>query len=74
MPLLVQVLVQDGDEVEEGTPLVVLEAMKMEHTVRAPCDGTVADLAALVGAQVADGAVLALVAPAAQAAAVGADQ
>ncbi len=62
---------QDGDAVEEGTPLVVLEAMKMEHTVRAPCSGTVTDLAALPGAQVPDGAVLAVIAPeAAEAAAV----
>lgn len=70
----VQVLVEDGEEVEDGTPLVVLEAMKMEHTVRAPCPGTVSDLTALPGAQVSDGAVLAVVVPpAAQAAAAGAE-
>ena len=37
--LPIQVLVQDGDTVQQGDPLVVLEAMKMEHTVTAPCDG-----------------------------------
>jgi 3-methylcrotonyl-CoA carboxylase alpha subunit len=55
-------LVEDGEAVEEGAPLVVLEAMKMEHTVRAPCSGTINELAALEGAQVADGAILAVVA------------
>lgn len=55
-------MVEDGEEVEEGQALVVLEAMKMEHTVRAPCAGTVTQLAALEGAQVADGLTLALIA------------
>ncbi len=36
-----QVLVRDGDTVQQGDALVVLEAMKMEHTVTAPCDGQV---------------------------------
>ena len=31
----VQVLVEEGAQVDEGMPLLVLEAMKMEHTVRA---------------------------------------
>ncbi|CAL8464529.1 g4064 [Coccomyxa elongata] len=66
---IIKVLVGDGDEVEEGAALVVLEAMKMEHTVRAPRPGTVAELAALPGAQVADGAVLAVIAPSQQQAA-----
>ena len=38
-----QVLVKDGDMVAEGDALVVLEAMKMEHTVVAPCNGQVGD-------------------------------
>ena len=56
-----QVLVKEGDCVEEGDSLVVLEAMKMEHTVRAPCKGVVTGLAALEGAQVSDGYTLAYV-------------
>ena len=44
---------------EEGDSLVVLEAMKMEHTVRAPCKGVVTGLAAMEGAQVSDGVTLA---------------
>ena len=54
-------LVKDGDAVEEGASLVVLEAMKMEHTVRAPCGGFVTRLAAIEGAQVSDGVTLAFI-------------
>jgi 3-methylcrotonyl-CoA carboxylase alpha subunit len=37
---VVKVMVGEGDEVEEGQPLLVLEAMKMEQTVAAPYSGT----------------------------------
>ena len=60
-PPLLQVLAQEGDRVEEGDSLVVLEAMKMEHTVRAPCGGVVTALAAMEGAQVSDGVTLAFI-------------
>ena len=40
--LVLQVLVGEGDEVEAGTGLVVLEAMKMENELRAPAGATVA--------------------------------
>ena len=56
-----QVLVKDGDCVEDGDSLVVLEAMKMEHTIRAPCKGIVTGLAAIEGAQVSDGLMLAFI-------------
>ena len=59
--LAVQVLVEEGEAVEEGASLVVLEAMKMEHTVRAPCGGLVTGLAAIEGAQVSDGVTLAFI-------------
>ena len=54
-------LAKDGDSVEEGDSLVVLEAMKMEHTIRAPCKGIVTGLAAIEGAQVSDGLMLAFI-------------
>ncbi len=38
---IVTLLVAAGDEVEAHAPLLVLEAMKMEHTIRAPCPGRV---------------------------------
>ncbi|KAJ2455127.1 hypothetical protein EV183_001056 [Coemansia sp. RSA 2336] len=41
---IVQVLVDVGDEVEQDTPLVVLEAMKMEHVIKAPKAGQIADI------------------------------
>lgn len=56
-----QVLVKDGDCVEDGDSLVVLEAMKMEHTIRAPCKGIVTGLAAIEGAQVSNGLMLAFI-------------
>ena len=50
-----------GDAVEEGQPLLVLEAMKMQHTIAAPHAGTVMELDVAVGDQVSGGAVLAVV-------------
>jgi len=59
MPGLVQaVLAEAGDNVEAGAALVVMEAMKMEHTLRAPFDGVVGEVLASVGAQVESGVVL----------------
>ncbi|MFI0406776.1 biotin carboxylase N-terminal domain-containing protein [Actinomadura sp. 3N508] len=51
----------EGDRVAEGQPLVVVEAMKMEHTVTAPLAGVVAKLPVRAGAQVALDAVLAVI-------------
>jgi 3-methylcrotonyl-CoA carboxylase alpha subunit len=52
-----------GQQVTEGQALVVLEAMKMEHTLRAPRDGVVAEVLQSVGAQVTLGATLVLLEP-----------
>jgi len=48
-------LVGKGDAVKTGQALAVLEAMKMEHTIAAPRDGTVAELLFAPGDQVAEG-------------------
>jgi pyruvate carboxylase subunit B len=56
--LVVRVLVAVGDVVTAGTPLVVMEAMKMENELRAPSDGTVSAIHATPGAPVNKGAVL----------------
>ncbi len=53
-----QVLTREGDEVVRGQPLVIVEAMKMEHVIRAPRGGTVRAVRARVGDQVGGGAVL----------------
>jgi 3-methylcrotonyl-CoA carboxylase alpha subunit len=59
MPGLVKaVLTQEGEEVTAGAPLLILEAMKMEHTLRAPRGGIIDTLATAEGAQVSDGDIL----------------
>jgi acetyl/propionyl-CoA carboxylase alpha subunit len=60
---VVKVLVAAGDLVVTGTPLVVLEAMKMEHTVRASAAGTVTAIHVGVGDQVETDRLLAVVTP-----------
>jgi biotin carboxyl carrier protein len=48
-----------GDTVRKGQTLLTLEAMKMEYSLSAPFDGVVAELSIELGAQVAEGAILA---------------
>ena len=55
---IVAVDVATGDAVKRGQKLVVLEAMKMEHTLHAPFDGVVATLNAASGARVREGDML----------------
>ncbi|WP_414439198.1 acetyl-CoA carboxylase biotin carboxylase subunit [Burkholderia sp. 22PA0106] len=55
---VIAVLVEPGQAVEAGAPLLVMEAMKMEHTIGAPSAGVVAEVLYAVGDQVADGAQL----------------
>ena len=50
--------VKAGEAVKKGQPLLVLEAMKMEHALTAPFDGTVDEVSVSLGAQVTEGAVL----------------
>jgi acetyl-CoA/propionyl-CoA carboxylase biotin carboxyl carrier protein len=50
-----------GDRVRSGQPLLIVEAMKMEHTVRAPADGVLTELTATPGQQVALDETLALI-------------
>ncbi|MFT7027045.1 MAG: 3-methylcrotonyl-CoA carboxylase alpha subunit [Paracoccaceae bacterium] len=64
MPGLVKlVTVAAGDTVAPGDPMIVMEAMKMEHRLTAPRAGVVQELLCAVGAQVEDGAVLLRLAP-----------
>ncbi|MBN6034444.1 biotin carboxylase N-terminal domain-containing protein [Amycolatopsis sp. 195334CR] len=57
------VKVARGDVVTAGTPLLVVEAMKMEHTITAPIDGVVEELRVQAGQQVALDEALAVVTP-----------
>ena len=58
---VVKVLVEQGQQVAAGDPVLVLEAMKMQHTVSAPTDGVVSRLEVAPGTQVAAGEVMAVV-------------
>jgi propionyl-CoA carboxylase alpha chain len=58
---VIAVHVHKGEDVEAGRPVLVLEAMKMQHTVTAPHAGTVTTMTVRVGDQVAAGEVLAVV-------------
>lgn len=55
---IVAILKKIGDEVKAGERLIILEAMKMEHTIHAPSDGVLLDIFFEVGAQVNEGAEL----------------
>jgi 3-methylcrotonyl-CoA carboxylase alpha subunit len=55
---VVSFAVKAGDAVKKGQALAVMEAMKMEHTIAAPADGTVAELLYAPGDQVTEGAEL----------------
>jgi len=56
------VLVEEGAAVTRGQRLAIIEAMKMEHTIVAPIDGVVNEIAVAADAQVAEGAKLMLIA------------
>ena len=55
---VIALVAQPGERITKGAPLLILEAMKMEHTIAAPSDGTVKSFRYAVGEQVSDGAEL----------------
>ncbi|MGB3051412.1 MAG: biotin/lipoyl-containing protein, partial [Polyangiales bacterium] len=59
---VVELRVAEGDPVKAGQVLLIMEAMKMEHTVTAPQDGTVAEVTVVAGDQVDADALLIVVA------------
>ena len=59
---VIAVQVENGDEVSAGQTIVIVEAMKMEHSLTAPIDGTV-EILAPAGTQVAVDEVLARITP-----------
>jgi biotin carboxyl carrier protein len=61
--VVTRVMVAEGDAVKQGQPLVALEAMKMEHVIRAPHDGRVTRVAARAGEMVQGGVALVEVEP-----------
>lgn len=60
--MILGVCVRPGQKVCKGDPLVTLEAMKMQNDVLSPVDGTVKSVAVAVGARVAKGEVMLVIA------------
>ena len=58
---VIKLVASEGDEVAAGDPIVVLEAMKMEHELSAPASGTLSELRVGEGDQVESGAVLGVI-------------
>jgi acetyl/propionyl-CoA carboxylase alpha subunit len=56
---IVSVTAKAGANLKKGDAILVLEAMKMEHTLTAPFDGKLTELNAKPGAQVSEGVLLA---------------
>jgi 3-methylcrotonyl-CoA carboxylase alpha subunit len=55
---IIQILTEAGADVARGKPLLVMEAMKMEHTITSPMQGRIEKINCAVGEQVSEGAVL----------------
>jgi 3-methylcrotonyl-CoA carboxylase alpha subunit len=55
---ILDVRAEPGFEVTRGQPLLVMEAMKMEHTLEAPRDGRILEVRVSKGDQTSEGAVL----------------
>ena len=61
---VLSLVVKQGERVTRGQRLAIIEAMKMEHTLTSPFDGTVAEIAVFAGAQVAEDAKVMVIEPA----------
>ena len=57
------ILVEDGDKVAKGHRVAIIEAMKMEHALTAPFDGTVAEMSVSPETQVDEGAAIMRIEP-----------
>jgi biotin carboxyl carrier protein len=53
--MLKDLLVKEGDAIKSGQVVAVVEAMKADHDVKAPCDGRIAGLAIAIGSEVPAG-------------------
>lgn len=49
---ILDLLVEEGSEVDLGDPVAILEAMKMENELKAPCAGTIAGISVTIGSSV----------------------
>ena len=55
---VIEVMIEVGQEIEKGQPIVIMEAMKMEHTIKAHKSLVITDVLYAVGDLVEDGAEL----------------
>jgi len=55
---IIAILKKSNEKIKVGEPIIIMEAMKMEHTILAPRDGTISDVFYDIGAQVQEGATL----------------
>ena len=55
---ILKIMVETGQEVKKGDTLLIMEAMKMESPVSAPCDGKIGSIAVSAGATVQTGELL----------------
>ena len=60
---ITKIMVKQGEQVDKGTPLMVLEAMKMENTLKAPFVGIVDNIAVKEGDRTAKNELLAIMTP-----------
>ncbi|MGE3465489.1 MAG: acetyl-CoA carboxylase biotin carboxyl carrier protein subunit [Pyrinomonadaceae bacterium] len=58
---VVRILVAEGDTVQKGDGIIVVEAMKMQNEMRSPKDGTISEIKAAEGRAVAAGDVLVVI-------------
>ena len=56
---IVATFVEPGQRVKKGARIALMEAMKMEHSLTAPVDGIVKEVAAVAGTQAVEGTVVA---------------
>ena len=61
--LVLEIMVSPGDQVTAGTPLIKIEAMKMENEIPSPLDGTVKTIAVQVGDNVSTDQTLMMIEP-----------
>lgn len=59
--LIVKVEVQEGQSVQKGDGLLVMDAMKMENEIRSPCDGVIKKIAVETGHEVSRGQLLCVI-------------
>ena len=61
--LVIEICVERGERVERGQTLMVVEAMKMENRISAPCDGDILEFHGNVGNLIRCGELLAVLSP-----------